>query len=420
MDIPYYAEAVINRLLEKGYEAFAVGGCVRDTLLGRLPNDWDVTTDASPEKIIECFRGKGFSAIPTGISHGTITVVSDRKPVEVTTYRIDGRYTDRRRPDSVIFTRSLAEDLARRDFTINAMAYSPAGGFVDLFDGAGDLEKKVIRAVGEPSVRFDEDALRILRAIRFSSVLGFSVEERTAEAAVRQRGLLMDISRERISSELMKLLAGKDAGRVIREFAPIIESVIPELSGKTDNASRVVSRLLGREVPLVLAGLLAELDDNELSAAFARLRLPKKIEHRAKAAVSGSRGSLLFGNESESVRFGLKLLMSEVGAETAVDIIELRAALGKPCGSVGTVAEIISKDECFSLRQLRINGNRLKELGASPEDIGNVLRELLNRVISEKLENSAAALEPAAEELIHAKNCACDNKSAYGEAKAEK
>lgn len=420
VDIPRYAEAVMSCLCKNGYEAFAVGGCVRDTLLRKTPNDWDVTTNALPDEMISCFREAGFTAVPTGIAHGTITVVSDGKPVEVTTYRVDGEYTDHRRPDSVRFTRNLREDLARRDFTINAMAYSPADGFVDLFGGVVDLEKKVIRAVGDPSVRFDEDALRILRAIRFSSVLCFNVDEKTAEEALAMRGLLESVSRERISSELLKLLSGKNAGHVIRDFAPVIESVIPELSGKTYAASGTVRRLFSRDVPLILAGLLAELGDDELRRALTGLRLPKKVGSRVFTAVVGSRGDAFpFGKPSD-VRVGIKRLMSEVGAESASDIVALRDALGKPSGYDAVLADIIEKDECFSQRQLKINGNRLLELGALPEDIGNILRELLNKVISGKIKNSDAALEAAAEEMIYAKNRACDNKSAHGKAEAEK
>ena len=205
--VPPFAAAVIGKLGAGGYEAYAVGGCVRDTMLGRAPNDWDVTTSALPETTLSLFScADGFKAVPTGIAHGTVTVISGGEPVEVTTFRVDGKYSDHRRPDSVGFTGRLEEDLARRDFTINAMAYSPERGLIDPYGGLRDLGDRIIRCVGEPERRFDEDALRILRALRFASTLGFEIDDQTAEAAVRLRALILDISRERVSAELEKLV----------------------------------------------------------------------------------------------------------------------------------------------------------------------------------------------------------------------
>lgn len=202
IEMPYEAEWIIRKIRERGFEAFAVGGCVRDTLLGRTPGDWDITTSAKPEEVKAIF-GK---TVDTGLQHGTVTIIKNRKGYEVTTYRIDGEYRDGRHPDSVEFTSSLLEDLKRRDFTINAMAYSHETGIVDAFDGMGDLEKKVIRCVGCPRDRFTEDALRILRAIRFAAQLGFSIEEETYQAIREIAPNLKNVSRERIQVELTKLL----------------------------------------------------------------------------------------------------------------------------------------------------------------------------------------------------------------------
>lgn len=208
--LPQAVEEIISRLEELGYEAYAVGGCVRDTLMGREPEDWDITTSAKPLEIKRAFR----RTIDTGIQHGTVTVMIDHVGYEVTTYRIDGEYEDRRHPKQVQFTANLVEDLRRRDFTINAMAYNPETGLVDIFDGVGDLKRGVIRCVGDAGQRFDEDALRMLRAVRFSGQLGFSISGETKAAIVERASHLDKISAERIRVELTKLLVSQGAGQI--------------------------------------------------------------------------------------------------------------------------------------------------------------------------------------------------------------
>ncbi len=225
--IPPQVDGILERFAENGREACAVGGCVRDSLLGLEPNDWDVATSALPEETERIFADRRI--IETGLKHGTVTILWDGLPVEVTTYRIDGAYSDGRHPDGVSFTGNLKDDLARRDFTVNALAYSKKDGLVDCFGGRRDLADGVIRCVGDADVRFREDGLRILRALRFSSVLGFSIEQKTAESALQNRCLLDRIAGERIRSELLKLLCGWDAGRVLREFREIFVQFIPEL-----------------------------------------------------------------------------------------------------------------------------------------------------------------------------------------------
>ena len=205
MQIPEKVEYIINVLMKNGYEAYAVGGCVRDSILGRVPEDWDITTSAQPEQVKALFH----RTIDTGIQHGTVTVMMDKEGFEVTTYRIDGEYEDSRHPKNIEFTSNLEEDLKRRDFTINAMAYNPKDGLVDIFGGIEDLNKKIIRCVGNANDRFSEDALRILRAVRFAGQLGFAIEEQTKEAIVALAPTLKNISAERIRVELDKLLMGK-------------------------------------------------------------------------------------------------------------------------------------------------------------------------------------------------------------------
>ncbi|MCD7824380.1 MAG: CCA tRNA nucleotidyltransferase [Clostridiaceae bacterium] len=226
IQLPEDVKYIINTLQEAGYQAYAVGGCVRDTILGREPQDWDITTSACPDEIKALFR----HTIDTGIQHGTVTVMRSHVGYEVTTYRIDGEYEDNRHPKSVSFTDNLKLDLERRDFTINAMAYNEDRGLIDEFDGIGDMERKVIRCVGDAGERFDEDALRMLRAVRFSGQLGFSIEKQTRQAIPVRAGNLKDISAERIRVELTKLLTAKDAGMLREAYATGMTAVfLPEL-----------------------------------------------------------------------------------------------------------------------------------------------------------------------------------------------
>lgn len=220
--VPENVKKIIGILEQAGYEAYAVGGCVRDSVLGREPNDWDITTSARPLETKELFR----RTIDTGLQHGTVTVLMDGEGYEITTYRIDGEYEDSRHPKEVLFTSNLVEDLRRRDFTINAMAYNEKDGMVDAFDGMGDIERKVIRCVGDAGERFTEDALRMLRAVRFSAQLGFSIEEKTGGAITRLAGNLSKISAERIQAEMVKLLTSPHPEKLKAAWETGITSVI--------------------------------------------------------------------------------------------------------------------------------------------------------------------------------------------------
>ena len=226
--IPEHALTVVERLERYGYEAYVVGGCVRDSLLGRSPKDWDVCTNALPEEVLRVFRR--FHVIKTGLQHGTVTVMVSRQPVEVTTFRIDGAYTDNRHPDSVNFVSRVEEDLARRDFTINAMAYNPTRGLVDAFGGQEDLRAGIIRCVGEPDARFNEDGLRILRALRFAARYNFGIETETAFSIHRNRHLLENVSVERIFAELKGILVGEGVLGMMQAFPDVFAIIIPELA----------------------------------------------------------------------------------------------------------------------------------------------------------------------------------------------
>ena len=222
IELPERVKEILDTIMEAGYEAYAVGGCIRDSILGRKPNDWDITTSASPYEIKELFR----RTVDTGIQHGTVTVMMDKEGFEVTTYRIDGDYKDGRHPSEVTFTASLKEDLRRRDFTINAMAYNEQNGLVDIFGGMQDIADGVIRCVGEPRERFSEDALRIMRAVRFSAQLGYQIEEKTKAAIEELAPTLKKISAERIQVELVKLVTSKHPEELLTAYETGITSVI--------------------------------------------------------------------------------------------------------------------------------------------------------------------------------------------------
>ena len=234
IEVPHKAQHIIDLLEAAGFEAFVVGGCVRDAIMGRTPNDWDLTTSARPAQIEQVMADAGLTTLATGVKYGTVTVRVEHESFETTTFRADGPYSDGRHPDSVELLEHIDGDLARRDFTVNAMAYNPKTGIVDLHGGQDDLSRRVLRAVGDPHTRFDEDALRILRGMRFSSVLGFAIEPKTAAAMHADRLLLERVSAERIWAELAKLLCGPDAVRILREYRDVIAVPIPELEPEFD------------------------------------------------------------------------------------------------------------------------------------------------------------------------------------------
>ena len=225
MDLPRDVSLLISRLEEAGFSAYAVGGCVRDSLMSKQPHDWDLCTSARPEEMLRVFRGE--HVVETGLKHGTLTVVLRHVPYEITSFRTEGAYSDHRHPDSVSFVRDVAGDLSRRDFTVNAMAYSPREGLVDLFGGQEDLSRRVIRCVGNPEERFREDALRILRALRFAAAFDFSLDPATSDALRLLAPTLENVAAERIREELLKLLCGPGVGRILRTYPEVFGIVLP-------------------------------------------------------------------------------------------------------------------------------------------------------------------------------------------------
>ena len=276
MKHPTYVKNCIELLERSGYSAYAVGGAVRDSLLGKEPSDWDVTTSATPDEILSVFAD--FRTIPTGIKHGTITVLFDegdnRYPVEITTFRVDGEYKDSRHPESVSFSKSIKDDLSRRDFTVNAMAYNESDGIIDLFGGTSDLDDKIIRAVGNPEKRFCEDALRILRALRFAAQLEFKIEENTLLGAQKCAPLLKNIARERISAELKRLLASSGASYSLQKMVECgIWNEIFEIPTPTNEQICAVNLVPNGNFATRLAILLANYTEREQEQTLNSLRL---------------------------------------------------------------------------------------------------------------------------------------------------
>ncbi len=384
LSIPRYAEKIIERLEGCGYEALIVGGCVRDALLGRIPGDFDITTSAPPDATLEIFSSDGFSAVPTGIAHGTVTVIYEKNAAEVTTYRIDGEYSDFRHPAAVKFTPSLEEDLKRRDFTVNAMAYSHKLGLVDLHGGIADLENRIIRAVGDPYKRFFEDALRIIRGIRFCSVLDFSMDGDTKAAAAALSANLSEISRERVSGELSKLLMGKASAKVLRDFLEIIGGVM----GLSGNIAADFSLLteLSAELFVRLTALCHDLSAEEIRGRLRALRFDGETVNLS-ACLAENRGCKI------SDYTAAKQLCRKVGIRAARGVAMLRIAEGtEDLRVLEYFRDIEARGECVSLKNLAVNGRDLMELGIDGKALGEVLEHLLDSVIEKKVNNEFAEL----------------------------
>lgn len=382
---------VLERLTQNGYEAYAVGGCVRDALLHKTPNDFDVTTNALPDQILACFGD--CTVIPTGIEHGTVTVLWQGAPIEITTYRTDGVYTDARHPDSVSFTASLYEDLARRDFTVNALAADAKGGLADYFEGTADLQTRCLRAVGEPHLRFSEDALRILRLWRFAATLGFAMEEQTAQAAVALAPSLGKIARERIFSELRRGLCGTHLAPLLCHpltaavFAEVLPPLCPALALTRTQAAL---NALDDSFPLRFAALCAcaDVTADRADALLDALRCDRATRQKV-ALLLGACGEPL-----PDTRIACKWALSRYG-EDFFAILTLHAALyEKDVTSVRDLArDLLQSGACLSLDRLAISGHDLLAVGVpAGKAIGTTLQALLCAVIEERVENEKEAL----------------------------
>ena len=375
IQLPYEVEWVIGKIRDAGYEAFAVGGCVRDTLLGRTPEDWDVTTSARPEAVKAIFE----RTVDTGLQHGTVTVLKNRKGYEVTTYRIDGEYHDGRHPDSVEFTPNLLEDLKRRDFTINAMAYSHETGIVDEFGGMEDLKAGIVRCVGRPEDRFTEDALRLLRALRFSAQLGFEIEESTYAAIKTIAPNLAKVSKERVQAELTKLLLSAHPERILLlKETGLSAQIVPGFDAVF--APALFSKLsqLPAEKSLRWAGFLLCQSAKQAEAVLKGLKMDNETIGNVSRMIEGAKETLPL--EKPAVRRA----MSRYTPYQLEGALKLKELMGSPdAEEIRRLREEIIRDgDCVSLKDLAVKGRDLLEAGVERGPmVGEILNHLFDLVL---------------------------------------
>ena len=399
IQVPEAARRIIEQLNTSGFEAYVVGGCVRDSLLGRQPEDWDITTSAKPEQVKEIFN----RTVDTGIQHGTVTVLIDHEGYEVTTYRIDGEYEDGRHPKSVEFTGNLLEDLKRRDFTINAMAYSDREGLVDAFDGVKDLEGRVIRCVGNPLDRFTEDALRILRAIRFSAQLGFDMEAETRAAISVIAPNMAKVSKERIQVELTKLLLSDHPGRLKDVYENGIGPYISkhfEAAGKQPFESERFT-----ELPPVKhmrwSGFLRLEDPEDAVRILKELKLDNDTIYQTKTLVS------LWKTEISAHKPAIRQVMSTLSPELFKDLLWFQKVFCHPSykNRLEMVEqyseEILRAGDCIRLKDMAVTGRELIDAGMKPgPEMGTVLNRLFQLVLEKPECNNREYLMKSAEQFI--------------------
>lgn len=433
IEMPQKARQIMDTLKRNGFDAYAVGGCVRDSLLGVDPHDWDICTSATPKQMIRCFEK--WHVIETGIQHGTITVIIDSEPFEVTTYRIDGAYLDNRHPEEVIFVDSLIEDLARRDFTINAMAYSNEKGLADPFEGQKDLALKRIRCVGDADKRFHEDALRIIRALRFASVFEFEIEQSTSDSIHHNKALLKNIASERINVEFCKLICGSGAENILRDYTDVIAVFIPEIElligFEQDNAfhcynvwEHTIKSIshAPKETILRLTMLFHDMakpmcfssDENGIGHFYGhpvqstdiadkimkRLKFDNNTTETVKTLV------LYHDVELQPKSAAVKKLLNKIGPENLELLLSVKTA-DYSAQSLEYLSQrelilnnfrnkmkkVLEDQQCFKLRDLVVDGKDLIGIGI-PQGvkIGKVLNALLDLVINDQLENEREKL----------------------------
>ena len=431
MEFDSRAVAAAEQLNRCGYEAYLVGGCVRDFLRDVAPHDYDITTSARPEAIQKVFAHR--PTVETGLKHGTVTVLLAGLPLEITTYRIDGDYADGRHPDKVEFSTSLTEDLARRDFTVNAMAWNPTEGLKDPFGGREDLENKLLRCVGDPQRRFTEDGLRILRGLRFAAVLGFSLEEATAQALTELAPRLKAVSAERIYEEFQKLICGKDAFSVLQRFPTVVGEFIPELlpcvgfdqhnfhhvydvythllhtlqNAPPDPAMRWAALLhdIGKPQTFSLdekgvghfyghAQRSAELADEILKRLRAdnntRRQVNTLIRHHDFPIEADER--ILRRRLNKLGEEGLSRLIALMRADNLALAPEFRDRQTHYDALEEILHRILAEKQCFSLKDLAVDGRDLIALGYEGRQIGAALNTLLEQVLDGHCENEKEAL----------------------------
>ncbi len=429
MKISEDAEKLINILSDNGCKAYAVGGCVRDYLLGKPEKDIDITTSAKPETVEEILKQNNIKVIETGLQHGTVTAVLNGENYEITTFRKDGEYKDNRRPESVSFVDDVKEDLSRRDFTINAMAYNHKEGIVDLFGGKKDIDNKVIRAVGNADLRFKEDALRIMRALRFSATLCFDIEESTKKAIFDNMYLLDNIAKERIFTELKKLLAGDNALQVLDAYKEVIGVVIPELKPAFDCVQNNPWHIYNVYDHIIHAVDAAPKDEiirltmllHDIGKPSVKTTDEKGIDHFKFHAPVGADiakkvlkrfkvSNEVYDKVTTLIRYHqgvenvddirVKRWLAKIGADYTKALFKVRISdlYAHNPGKIGyelkklnelliELDEIVAAGEAFKISDLAVNGNDLIALGYKGKEIGEKLNEILMLVVDDRLNN---------------------------------
>ncbi|MCK9471290.1 MAG: CCA tRNA nucleotidyltransferase [Bacilli bacterium] len=392
MKLPNYVITAINLLERNGYEAYVVGGAVRDYLMGMTPHDFDLSTNATPIDVKKVF--KSYFVIDTGIKHGTVSVMIDKHLLEITTYRFEEEYTDYRRPNEVHFIKNIKEDLIRRDFTINAICFNK--DILDLVGGINDLNLKLIRAIGDPIKRFTEDPLRILRALRFSSVLDFKIEENTKTAIIKNFSLLEKVSKERINSEFSKILLGKNSKNILLEYKTLLEEYV--LRTNINETNIIASTYLENDLILRLACLFIDFDYKEIEEKLLALKYPKKHIKKIVLIIEN------YNLDLNIDKLGIMKILKKVDYDIIDLIIKIKYAYLKVENQNSNILDSYAyiykslKSKYLKLKDLKINGKDLIEIGFKEGiEIKYVLEKLLDECIS-GLENEYEVLIKKAEE----------------------
>ena len=384
--LPKDVEEIIDYIYKFNKEAFIVGGCVRDSIIGLTPNDYDITTSASPNEIMDIFRE--YKIIETGIKHGTVTLIKNNSEYEITTYRIDGDYNDNRRPDYVEFTKDITKDLERRDFTINAMAYNHKVGLVDEFEGIKDLDRKLIKTVGIADERFNEDSLRIIRAVRFSSKLGFNIEDETLNSIYKNMNLIKNVSVERIQQELNKILISKNPEKLYILYDAEMFKYIGLNDIHIEKLDLIKLKECKNDIVLRLTILIYIMSNiNEAIKLLDILKYSNKIKNNCI-------NLLKYIDEDISIdKLKVKRYLNKIGKENLNNVIYLKSILKKCLKNIDEdnysdrinkiIEEIEKNDECYLLKDLKINGKDLEKLGYKGKEIGIKLNQILDIVMKE-------------------------------------
>lgn len=396
ISIPYKAKLILNKLRKHGFIAYVVGGCVRDSILCKKPNDWDITTNAKPDDIISIFK----HTVPTGLKHGTVTVLINNTPFEVTTFRVESKYENNRKPKEVFFVNNIENDLARRDFTVNALAYNDIDGLIDYFNGIDDINNKLIKAVGNANERFNEDALRMLRAIRFSCQLNFYIEYETFKAIKLNSKLILNISNERIKDELNKILMSyrPKKGLILLNNTNILKFIIPEIKDLDISKNLLSNCLVKDTLILKLCCLLISVDNVNLT--LSRLRYDNKTNLRVSSILKYKDMNI---NNIDELSF--KYILRDLGVDDFFILTRLKELIGCNKSDILklniTAKNIISKNEPLTLKDLDINGKDILSLGVKHgSDVGRILNLLLDHVLINPKANKKDILLAIAKENL--------------------